>query len=589
MALVINNNLAALKATRNLRITYNNLYKNIARLSSGLRINSAADDPVGMAIRNMLRSNIGTGEQGIRNASDAVNLLQTAEGAMSVISEKLIKMKELAEKAANGLTTDAQRIILNSEYQAMATEIDRIANSSSFNGVKLLDGSLNRQNQGSGIRVHFGVGNSLYEDYYYVKTGDARATSNTGLRIGGDGKNDIWSAGPYGNPSIGCCGGVIQNLNSTAITDAGQGFAYGYNWDGQAAGDTALLNSKYLAGRYGGSVGTSYEELIARVNAGTQSRVIVEIDNTILTDNNDTLKHVAISINDSEVYYIGDPTGTVSTIIAGKNSERVNKTTNIAGDFAAAINGNTDSEYWAMASAGGGGGPNRLIIFRKDGGDYNTLLVEEDITDPVDAALVTFVNAKTGLTDDTSMEFSLGGEYWAQMTAVEQKGGGYSIALLGRDVGAGKDLYIAGGTNLADTYFEGSLTAAGISNHYVDSLKGAAFTEIQDATDPRWAGGEIRTLESAVRALSAIDDAIERKNAITVSLGAAQSMLEGTISSLTNQIDNLQMAESRISDVDYAWELTQLAKNNILAQSGVAMLAQALNLGNLVMSLINGK
>jgi flagellin len=379
---------------------------------------------------------------------------------------------------------------------------------------------------------------------------------------------------------------VIQDLKSTAVTAAGEGFAYGYNWDGKATGETDLFNSRYLAGRYGGSVGTTYEELIDRVNAGTQSRVVVEMGDNITTDNATTTDYVAISINDSEIYYIGDPTGAIASTIAGKNAAQVaaGNSEPTADNFAVAINDNPNSEYWAMAS--GAGTTKRLIIFRKEGGDYNSVVVKDLTTNPAEAAEITFVNALTGATDDTSMNFSLGGEYWAKMEAAEQKGGGYSIALLGADAAAGKDLFIAGGTATADTAFEAALTDAGISNMYIESLKRTAFTEVQDAADARWPGGEIRTLESATKALAAIDAAIARKEAIAAGLGATQNILEGTISSLTSQIDNLQIAESRISDVDYAWELTQLAKNNMLAQMGVAMLAQALNLGNLVMTLI---
>jgi flagellin len=129
---------------------------------------SSADDAAGMAIRELMRSDIAVLNQGIRNASDAISMIQTAEGAMSVIDEKLIRMKELAEQAATGTYTTAQREIMNSEYQAMAAEIDRIATATDFNGVKLLDGSLEAQHEGSGLKVHFGTGNSSTEDYYYV-------------------------------------------------------------------------------------------------------------------------------------------------------------------------------------------------------------------------------------------------------------------------------------------------------------------------------------------------------------------------------------------------------------------------------------
>jgi flagellin len=142
MSLVINHNLMAMGAARYLNQSYNRLSVSVQRLSSGMRINSAADDAAGLAIREMMRTDIRVLNQGVRNANDAISLIQTADGALSVIDEKLTRMKELAEQAATGTYTSTQRLIMDSEYQAMASEISRIAMATDFNGVKLLDGSL---------------------------------------------------------------------------------------------------------------------------------------------------------------------------------------------------------------------------------------------------------------------------------------------------------------------------------------------------------------------------------------------------------------------------------------------------------------
>ena len=179
MSLVINHNLMAMNAARNLGVSYNNLSTSVARLSSGLRINSAADDAAGLAIREMMRTDIRVLNQGVRNANDAMSLIQTADGALSVIDEKLTRMKELAEQAATGTYTSAQRQIMDSEYQAMASEITRIAMATDFNGVKLLDGSLSGSalDGSQQMKIHFGTGNSSAEDYYYIKIGNATASA----------------------------------------------------------------------------------------------------------------------------------------------------------------------------------------------------------------------------------------------------------------------------------------------------------------------------------------------------------------------------------------------------------------------------
>ena len=184
MSLIINHNLMAMNAARNLSQAYGNLSTSVNRLSSGLRITTAADDAAGLAIRELMRSDIATLNQGVRNANDAISMIQTADGALQVIDEKLIRMKELAEQAATGTYTSDQRLIIDSEYQAMASEITRIANATDFNGIYLLNGNLSSAtHDGSGLnstgklKVHFGTGNDSSEDYYYIQIGTSTASA----------------------------------------------------------------------------------------------------------------------------------------------------------------------------------------------------------------------------------------------------------------------------------------------------------------------------------------------------------------------------------------------------------------------------
>ena len=162
---------------------YNNLSTSTQRLSTGLRVNSSADDAAGLAIRELMRSDIAALQQGVRNANDAISLIQTADGALGIIDEKLVRMKELAEQAATGTYDSTQRLMIESEYQAMASEITRIANATDFNNIKLLDGSLSGAHDGSGVeakgmlKVHFGTMNDSAEDYYYIEIGDCTASA----------------------------------------------------------------------------------------------------------------------------------------------------------------------------------------------------------------------------------------------------------------------------------------------------------------------------------------------------------------------------------------------------------------------------
>ena len=180
----INNNSMATTVANNLTSHYGNLKTTTERLSTGLRVNSAADDAAGLAIRELMRTDITALQQGVRNANDAISLLQTADGALGVIDEKLTRMKELAEQAATGTYDSTQRLMIESEYQAMASEITRIANATDFNGIHLLNGNLSSStHDGSGMtstgkmKVHFGSANDSAEDYYYIQIGTSTASA----------------------------------------------------------------------------------------------------------------------------------------------------------------------------------------------------------------------------------------------------------------------------------------------------------------------------------------------------------------------------------------------------------------------------
>lgn len=130
-----------------------------------------------------MRADISSLYQGIRNANDAISMIQVADGALQVIDEKLIRMKELAMQASTGTYSIDQRLIIDSEYQAMAQEIQRISNATDFNGVKLLDGSLSGAHDGSELqskgaaKIHFGTGNDSAEDYYYLNINSSKIES----------------------------------------------------------------------------------------------------------------------------------------------------------------------------------------------------------------------------------------------------------------------------------------------------------------------------------------------------------------------------------------------------------------------------
>jgi len=157
MALRINHNVPSLAVQRALSTTNRELSKAVERLSSGLRINKAWDDPAGLAVSEKFRAQISSMVEAERNASQGINLLATAEGAMAILDEKLIRMRALAVEASNGTLTSLDRSYLNVEFQQLKSEITRIAEVTNYNGLSLLDGTYSQGSTAGGIQLQVGT------------------------------------------------------------------------------------------------------------------------------------------------------------------------------------------------------------------------------------------------------------------------------------------------------------------------------------------------------------------------------------------------------------------------------------------------
>jgi len=145
MAAIINTNVVSLNAQRNLTSSQNALATSLQRLSSGMRINSAKDDAAGLAISQRMTSQINGLNQAARNANDGISMSQTAEGALGEIGNNLQRIRDLSVQSRNASNSVSDRTALNNEVQQLKSEIDRVASTTSFNGIKLLDGSFNNQ------------------------------------------------------------------------------------------------------------------------------------------------------------------------------------------------------------------------------------------------------------------------------------------------------------------------------------------------------------------------------------------------------------------------------------------------------------
>jgi flagellin len=173
MSLAINTNMMSINAQRNLMGTGRSLNTSIERLSSGLKVNSAADDAAGMAVTVNLRAQIRGFQQAVENANDGIAILQTAEGSYNSISDLLIRMRELAVQSANDSLTNKERAYLNTEFEDLTTELTRISDVAEYNGVQLLNGTAG---DGAGNMVfQVGTRNTL-NDQIKVNLKDQDAT-----------------------------------------------------------------------------------------------------------------------------------------------------------------------------------------------------------------------------------------------------------------------------------------------------------------------------------------------------------------------------------------------------------------------------
>ena len=176
--LAIKNNLMAVNAARHLGNSYNALATSVERLSSGLRINSAKDDAAGLAVRELMRADIAVIQQGSRNAQDGISMLQTMEGAMAIIDDALVRMQQLAEQAATGSYSSAQRAIMESEFKEMREEIDRIAGATTFNGMTLINSAAASET----VSIQFG---KLATDNLEITSSNMTSAEATGLNTTG--------------------------------------------------------------------------------------------------------------------------------------------------------------------------------------------------------------------------------------------------------------------------------------------------------------------------------------------------------------------------------------------------------------------
>ena len=481
--MVVQHNMQAANANRMLNITTSAQSKSTEKLSSGYRINRAADDAAGLSISEKMRKQIRGLNQASSNAEDGVSAVQTAEGALTEVHSMLQRMNELAVQASNGTNSDTDRSAIQDEISQLTTEIDRVAETTKFNETYLLKGengskTVNLKAHDAGLKgtlVDNGDGTATFQ-MDALKAGDKVTIGGKEYTIGNtteeDVKNFLKKAGvddATGNSVS------IKNGNNTTT----------YTYYEAVAEDTANNKKGYAAGWYSatpdatnGSTpdATSYEELAKKDGdfiAGGQTLT----KKTITDSNND-----GIDDDDSSVITV-----TKAYELAGKE-----------------------------------------------------LLAANQIGD-------TEGSAKVGVGDvDTALTATNGTGKFEIQTGSSKVANALSFNL---HVGSDADM-----TNKIQVNIETMNSSyLGIKGLNVNDDSGIAATYAVDA----------------------ISDALQKVSSQRSALGAVQNRLEHTIDNLDNVSENTQTAESRIRDTDMASEMVNYSKNNILAQAGQSMLAQA--------------
>jgi flagellin len=551
---VINTNMASLFAQNSLANAQNNLATSVQRLSSGLRINSAKDDAAGLAISQSMQGQINGTNQSIRNLSNATNLLQTADTSLATIQDMLLRLKQLAVQGYDGSLSATQKLDIVNEMKDLNTEINATAARTSFNGINLLS---------SGASVD-SVNSDLYAGQQLQMTGtvvaitDGVATSvGVGLDTTGN-INDGTTAGSEFTMTI--TDAFKQRMAGLTYTlsSAGSSFTITGTLDGQAVSQTVNLQSV---------VGTStaserHTQTLDFSTFGTS------IDLTTVTTTTGTV------------------TGTsLASGLAAKATMALTGNTGVISDVK--LSGASSGSYTLTASAG-------VLTMA---GTISGMATNQSLT-------LTTVSANTTTTfsfDSFGVSFDISA-YGTNLT-----GSNIATTLVSLNEGtqaASGTLVISTGQNSELQFQSGATSDAFITIDTVNVMTGssgntagasremqAVGTAITD-TDTSYLGGlnasnDISTWQAAFKAAEAsIDTALDFISTQRGVYGSQMNRLSYVSTNLTSQSTNLQNSRSAIIDTDFAAETAKLTKGQIMQQAATAMLAQANQMPNVVLSLL---
>ncbi|MHA4867389.1 flagellin N-terminal helical domain-containing protein [Duganella sp. PWIR1] len=536
MAAVINTNIASLNSQRNLTTSQSSLSTSLQRLSSGLRINSAKDDAAGLAISERFTSQIRGNTTAARNANDGISLAQTAEGGLSTAGDLLQRIRELAVQSANGTNSDSDRKSIQNEVSALSQELDRVANTTQFNGQNVLDGSLTsaqfQVGANSGQTINIGVGSAKATDL-----GNNTATSAFG-------------------------GTVI----SEAITG---------NKNNIAADETLTLSSgSGVTTNVSVKTSDSAKAIAAAVNGQYGTSGVKASASTTAT----------LSGSDPATPTTGLKDGSYQFTLRGNNSVANDKESSAVTISAQVKGGDISSLAQAINAQSGTTGISASIKTNSAGTAKEIVLANGNGDD------IQIQNTNTAADDALSGAFLRGADKPASGTTAAKLATGVALGAGGTadtvdntgatpvvTAGVGSSVTVGGHLDFSsDTGFSVSSTGTAI----VAATQASALQSVAKL--------DVSTVSGSNAALKTIDSALNQINSNRASLGAIQNRFASTISNLNTATENLSASRSRIQDTDFAAETASLTRGQILQQAGTAILAQANSLPNGVLSLLRG-
>ncbi len=587
MALTVNTNIASLNAQRTLGGSTNALSTSLERLSSGSRINSAKDDAAGLQISNRLTSQINGLSVAVKNANNGVSIAQTAEGAMQESTNIMQRMRDLALQSANGSNSDSDRVALQEEFNALSGELTRIADTTSFGGQKILNGKMSNTSFQVGANANETVSFGLSDVSASALKGTFSSASAQGAAPNG------LKATVVGN--VVTQDGVAGATPSTVTGSAAAGLDYGTDKLSFTVNDKQINLDKTFDDK---------NALINEINKqlGADSNVVVAEDTTtagalVFTNASGTGVNITTGATDNKISnLLGDAPdeveGTASSgapvadttelKLEGTFSINGKEVTVVADDSLSSIKTkidklNTDQKTGVTANISEG----RITLESANGAAIE--LAGTTGKDTLSKLGLTAGTTQAKLGSDTSVtlngteiKLAKGSDMDSIVTAINTASTGVSAS----NDGGKLSLFSQNDFSVADGAAGTGLTMLGLTAATGDNKHSAIEQESSVANLNITSDG------GAQQAIQVLDGAMQQIDSERAKLGAVQNRFESTISNLQNVAENASASRARIMDTDYAAESANLAKNQIMQQAGTAMLAQANQLPQAVLSLL---